>query len=259
MSALTDDYLAAIAEHSAGFADDARDNLQARVEHCPAWSVADLVWHLTEVHWFWGTIAADRLAAPPDDSLRPPRPADTALVDDFLAGARRLVDILRPADPSQRVWTWAPHQQDIAFISRHQVQETVVHHWDAANAAGRPLEIAVPVAVDAIDEFLTFSVSSEADPAEPPRPPLRGTFVLRATDQVRAPDDKALTGSGTWTLTDGHIPGTVEASVGAQDDVPVVAASASDLLLWLYGRVDLDTGPVDDELFGRFRALCFTD
>ncbi len=51
--------------HSAGFADATRDHLDARVEHCPGWSVADLVWHLTEVHWFWGTIVEERLDAPP--------------------------------------------------------------------------------------------------------------------------------------------------------------------------------------------------
>ena len=36
-----------------------REHLERPVEHCPGWNVADLVWHLTEVHWFWSTIAAD--------------------------------------------------------------------------------------------------------------------------------------------------------------------------------------------------------
>ena len=42
-------------------------------------------------------------------------------------------------------------------------------------------------------------------------------------------------------------------------DGPVLEASAADLLLWLYGRVELDTSAVPAELLARFRALCFTD
>ena len=52
---------ATIRRHSAGLAAAARDNLDARVEHCPDWSVADLVWHVSGVHWFWGTIAGELL------------------------------------------------------------------------------------------------------------------------------------------------------------------------------------------------------
>ncbi|WP_446216260.1 maleylpyruvate isomerase family mycothiol-dependent enzyme [Micromonospora sp. IBHARD004] len=259
MTEPSEDHLTAIAEHSVGFAEAARGNLDAAVEHCPGWNVADLVWHLTEVHWFWGTIAAERLTAPPDKSRRPKRTTDDALVDAFLAGSQRLVDVLRDADAAEQVWTWAPAQQNIGFITRHQVQEAAVHHWDAANAAGRPLQIAIPVAVDAVDEFLTFSVSRETDPADPPRPPLGGTFALQSTDAVRLRADNTATRCGAWTLTDGRAPGTVRVTQGAQAGVPTLDAHASDLLLWLYGRVDIDTRSAPQDLLARFRALCFTD
>ena len=65
MSDPSSEYLAAIARHSAGLADAADGNLAAAVEHCPGWTVADLVNHVTEVQWFWATIverAADRAA-----------------------------------------------------------------------------------------------------------------------------------------------------------------------------------------------------
>ena len=107
MTLSTFDCIAAITEHSAGFAEATRDNLDARVEHCPDWSVADLVWHLTEVHWFWSTIAAEQLSAPPDEGRRPPRPDDAGLVDTFKAGAVKLVEVLREADQSAPCWTWA--------------------------------------------------------------------------------------------------------------------------------------------------------
>jgi uncharacterized protein (TIGR03083 family) len=244
----TDECLAAIAEHSAGFAAATRDNLSARVEHCPEWSVADLVWHLTEVHWFWGTIAEERLPKPPDASRRPARSGDKHLVSDFEKGAKRLVDVLGAADTSDSAWTWAPAQQNIAFIVRHQVQEAAVHHWDAVHAAGGSLAIAPDVAADAVEEFLTFSVSSDDDPADPTKPSLTGALALRAIDT-----------GGSWTLVDGQAPGTIHFASGAADDLPTIEAPASDLILWLYGRREVDTSPVPDDLLARFRDLTFTD
>ena len=247
MPLTTEDCIAAISTHSAGFATAVRGNLDARVEHCPDWSVADLVWHLTNVHWFWATIAEEQPSSPPDETRRPGRVPDDGLVGTFESGAARLVQVLRDADQSASCWTWAPLQQDVAFITRHQVQEAAVHHWDAVNAAGGTLEIEPAIASDSIEEFLTFSVSSDADPAEPARPALDGSFTLRATDI-----------DASWTLTDGRSPGTMLARPVA-DDAPEIAAAASDLLLWLYARTDLDTSAVDPALLGRFRDLCFTD
>lgn len=246
MTLSTFEQIAAITQHGAGFAESTRGNLQAPVEHCPGWTVADLVWHLTEVHWFWATIAEERPDSPPDESRRPGRPDDDGLVDAFVAGAARLVQVLRQADQSASCWTWAPRRQDVAFITRHQVQEAAVHHWDAAHAAGQTLAIEPAVAADSVEEFLTFSVSSDADPADPAKPALDGSFALRATD----------TGD-IWTLTDGGTPGTV--AVTGVVTTPSIEASASDLLLWLYGRVDLDTTDVPVDLLARFRDLCFTD
>jgi uncharacterized protein (TIGR03083 family) len=241
MTLSTFDCIAAITEHSAGIAEATRPHLAAKVEHCPGWSVADLVWHLSEVHWFWGTIAEERLAAPPEDSRRPPRPADEDLVDGFVSGAARLVQVLRQADQSASCWTWAPRQQDVAFITRHQVQEAAVHHWDAVHAAGGELLIEPTVAADSIDEFLTFSLPTEDDLEETPSQPLGGTFVIHAVDTGDA-----------WTVSDGDSPGAMRASRGTTD-APALEATASDLILWLYSRKDLDSGTVPADLLTRFR------
>jgi hypothetical protein len=40
---------------------------------------------------------------------------------------------------------------------------------------------------------------------------------------------------------------------------PVLTATAAELVLWLYGRVDLDTSAVPAELLTSFRALTNTD
>lgn len=248
MPSLGIDYADSIARDSAGFAAAAEGNLEAPVEGCPGWGVRDLVRHLIEVQWFWGTIVDRRLAAPPDEASHPPAREDGRLLDTFRAGADRLVSVLRSADPQTRCWTWASAQQDVAFVVRHQAQEAAVHHWDAAQAAGRLADIDPAVAADAVDEFLTFSVSSAADPADPPRPALNGRLVLSCTDQDMA-----------WTVEDGAAPGTVTHHLGTAPGVPVMSAPAGQLLLWLYRRVPLDTGAVPPELAERLRALCFTD
>ena len=248
MALSVDDCTAAIARYSSALADAARGNLDARVEHCPEWSVADLVHHVTDVHWFWRTIAVETLAAPPEDDAHPPRASDDELVDRFEAGAREIVEVLAVADQSAACWTWFPSQQDVAFITRHQVQEAMVHAWDAANAAGQPLDLEPVLAADCIDEFLTTSLAEDDDARSGDFPPFEATISLRATD----------TGDG-WTLTDGTVPGALVMSRGATDGVPTLSAPAGDLLLWIYQRKADVPGDVPPDLKAKFRRLSGTD
>jgi hypothetical protein len=164
-----------------------------------------------------------------------------------VSGAARLAAVLGEADQDDFCWTWAGWKQDVAFVTRHQVQEAAVHHWDAVHAAGDALVIAPAVAADSVDEFLAFSVASEEDPDDPPEGTLDGAFTLVAAD----------TGD-RWALSDGSRPGTVHVERGGTAG-PVIEASAADLLLWLYGRVEVDTSAVPPEALDRFRTRCFTD
>ncbi len=225
----------------------AAGHFDAEVVGCPGWRVRDVLQHLIEVHWFWTKVVEDRLTEPPGAG-RPDRVEDDHLVSRFLLGVQRLSAALAAADQGAEVYTWSPAQRDVAFVTRHQVQEIMVHGWDAANAVGAPWEIAADAAADAIDEFLTFSVSSRVDPAEPPRAALDGVLALRCQDV----DD-------SWTVEDDVDPGTVRHAPGVRDDAVVIEASAADLLLWLYRRVHL-TGEADHAaLVNRFRHLTFTD
>ena len=249
------DPLAEIAEHSAGLARAAEHNLDAPVEHCPGWTVADLVWHVTEVHWFWSKMVAELLPEPPGDEERPERPAPDQLVSRLSAGAEHLVRVLAAADPAAACWTWAPTEQTTGFVRRHQVQEAAVHHWDAEHAAGREITLGAAMSVDAVDEFLTHSMCTVHDPAEDPRPSLDGALVLAASDA-----------GVEWTVTDDSLPATVTFTTGpAQPGLARVTGTASDLLLWLYGRVSLPVTagsagqPAAEQLVARFRALSFTD
>ncbi|MEO7059440.1 MAG: maleylpyruvate isomerase family mycothiol-dependent enzyme [Lapillicoccus sp.] len=276
------DCLTAIAAHSTGLADVIREHpdhpdhpspFDAVVPSCPGWTVADLVSHVIGVHWFWATIVEDRLTDQPGDELvRPDRAPHDQLVTTLEAGARRLVRVLEAADPSAHVWTWAPTRQDVGFVVRHQVQEIAVHHWDAVSALGGTLTLEPEVAADAIDEFLTVSISSDVDPAGDGAPVLDGTFTLRCVDAAPAPITAPITGPNAallaagspaptaWRVTDGDAPGTMRAigTLGAADGAPTISASASDLLLWLYERVEVDTSAVDPTLLQRFRSLTYT-
>lgn len=246
MSLSTRRCLDAITTHSLGLAEAARENLAAEVEHCPGWTVADLVWHVTEVHWFWKTIAAGQLQQPPDETLRPQREPEERLVPAFLAGAADLVDTLRAADQAAPVWTWAP-QRDVAFITRHQVQEAAVHHWDAAFAASREIELEPDVAADGIEEFLTFSLATADEQEKLGAAPLGQDIVLSSTD-----------GQGSWTIRDAEPEGPMTWVRGGEEGAASVSGTTSQLLLWLYDRAELTLRADDDELAERFRRLRFT-
>lgn len=245
MTLSLDRSLEAITHHSHALAAAARGNLDARVEHCPDWSVADLVWHVTEVHWFWRTVAEELPDAAPDQARQPERRPDEQLVDTFLAGAEALVETLGQADQDATCWTWFPLQQDVRFITRHQVQEAAVHHWDAVNAAGLSLTIEQDLAADCVEEFLTTSLADDDDAASVDHA-LEGALALHATD----------TGQ-TWTVTQAGPDAALLWTTAPVAGAATVTGTASDLVLWLYGRADL---PVQDtDLVARFRRLSSTD
>jgi uncharacterized protein (TIGR03083 family) len=238
------DPLQQIASHSTALYDLAQDRLDAPVPSCPGWTMTDLVVHLTGVHWSWATIVEELRQDKLTEEAAPP-PTD----DPIGAGreqAERLVRVLAAADPAAPCGTWAA-QQDCGFVLRHQVQEAAVHHWDAANAVGAGWVMDPAAAADAVSEFLTFSVSTDAANygAEYGTAPLAGALSLRATDTDAA-----------WTVTDAS-PAALTWRPGA--DAAVVEATAAELLLWLYKRVELDTSALDAQLVARFRDLSYSD
>jgi len=240
-------YTGAVEQHSAQVAAAAIGHLDAPIEHCPGWTMADLVQHLTEVQWFWATVVEQRLQERPHDG-RPSELDRSVLVDRFLEGSRHLTRVLGECDQGTKVYTWAPQQQNVAFVTRHQVQEIVVHHWDAANAVGVDFEVDPVVAADSIEEFLTFSVSNDSDPIDPPGYSLEGSLGLQCIDVDRS-----------WTVLDGALPSTVQFVDGIAPGTARLAGTASDLLLWLYLRVELAGEESAEELGRRLHALSSTD
>jgi uncharacterized protein (TIGR03083 family) len=220
----TADELAALRrEGDALLAAAGRAPLDARVEACPAWSVADLLWHIGEVHHFWATVVEHRLTDPAEaEQYKPPRPPDAELHAFASAQLDHLERVLAAADPAASLWTWAS-VKNAGFVQRRMAQETLVHRWDAEAAAGSASPLDRELAVDGIDEFLDL-FAPYRDKASPD---LAGTVHLHATD-----------GEGEW-----HIAQDGDALVVRrrhEKGDAAVRGIASDLLLWLWGRGSLD-------------------
>jgi uncharacterized protein (TIGR03083 family) len=220
-------------------ADAAEGNFDSAVVGCPGWSVSDLVWHVRGVHYFWASIV-EGLVSNPDTVAEIARPeVEAELLADYRRGVDHLAAVLSSADQTAPVWTWS-HQKDVAFITRHQVQEAAVHRWDAETAAGRDFKIEPDLAADSVDEFLEHSTVFRYDAAQP----LGGALHLHAID---AP--------GEWLITeddDRHL----RVERGHQKGDAALRATASDLLLMIYRRVGTGLGEImgDTGVVERFLA-----
>jgi uncharacterized protein (TIGR03083 family) len=211
----------------------------AAIAGCPGWTPVDLVWHIGEVHWFWSTIVADRLAGP-DEYVEPDRPdADDDVFAFAEQAAVRLDDTLSTTDPSTEVWTWSePH--NAGFVIRRMAHETAVHRLDAERAAGRDHRIDTELAADGVDEFLTHFLRWAAKDAEP----VGGSVHLHCGDTA-----------GEWTVTTDDDSGWNVAREHSKGDA-ALRGDAHELLMVLWRRVPLDTVQVfgDRDVAERFVA-----
>src|SRR4051812_32699159 len=93
------EYLEALAEAAAGLlAAAGRVDRDAGVPCCPEWTAADLVWHIGEVHDFWGHVVRHGERPPAGRNVRPDTYADLI---DFAAGtSAELQRVLAAADPA---------------------------------------------------------------------------------------------------------------------------------------------------------------
>ena len=198
-----------------------RHGWRARVPGCPEWDLADLVWHLAEVQHFWGWLVRTR-ATSPAGYPEPVRPADDDLPAFAAERAHELDDALTRAEPTDRVWTWAP-QQDVAFVLRRQAQEATVHRVDAEQVLGEVQPISADVGLDGLDEWLEVMVPGALPGGAPTG---AEPVVFHAVD---ADAERTL------------FPGTA--------DLPVATLTgpAGDLLLAAWRRVPLDAVTVDGD------------
>lgn len=235
----TSDFLSALARDGVAFADAcAAAGLGTPVQACPGWSVADLLWHLSEVHHFWRTIVGDQRDTW-EGYEQPPRPADGDLDAFYRAGLAVTLQVLGAAHPEQPNWTWAS-DNSAGFVIRRMAQETAVHRWDAEQAAGRDVPIDAHLASDGIDEFLQhFRGDAAADAL-----PVGGSVHLHCTDVA-----------GEWTVRVDEDGQGIVTREHAKGDCAIRGA-ASGILLALWRRRPLDTVDVigDADVAARFVA-----
>lgn len=222
------DHLVSVRRDSHRIAVAAQGRLTATVPSCPGWHVADLVWHVGIVQLFWQLVARGDLPGP-QEWIEPARPTDDQLLAWFRTGAETAVDALAGLDPEQPAWTWG-RRHNVAFICRRVAQETAVHGWDALSAVAADEPIEQCIAADGVDEFLGEVLPGlSPDLAGPAQ-----TVGLCAGDV--GTDWTIRVGDGAAVLTRGRLGADV-----------TVTATASDLLLLLWGRRPADGLQVDGE------------
>ena len=263
LDATTLDFLTHLARESARFVEVLRKTpAESRVPTCPDWDADDLLWHLAEVQWFWGTIVGRGLTAHADvEALeRADRPGDRdSLLAFFGQASGDLHNHLSATSPDTPAWTWAD-EQSVGFIRRRQAHEALIHRLDAELTAGDRTPMDADLSTDGVDEVLRIMYGG-APPWGRFTPDPTQTVRVRATDTDRS-----------WLLTLGQFTGTddkgtahdepdlrVAASDGTASDTAAsdtgaapaatVTGAAADLDCWLWhrppvGPVERDWGPV---------------
>lgn len=222
------DHLVSVRRDSHRIAVAAQCRLDYAVPSCPGWRVADLVWHVGVVQLFWQLVARGELSGP-QEWTDPDRPSDDQLLAWFRSGADRAIDALAGLDPQRPAWTWG-RRHNVGFIRRRVAQETAVHCWDAVTAVAAEEPIDQTVAADGIDEFL-----DEVLPGLSPDLAGPAQVVGLCAGDV-----------GTeWTIRAGD--GSAEPARELVVPDATVTATASDLLLLLWGRRTADDVQVDGE------------
>jgi uncharacterized protein (TIGR03083 family) len=132
----------------------ARCDPAARVPACPGWDASDLLWHLAETQWFWGTTIRNRPAPPPEDRGYPARPdTRSGLLSAFDEYSAAMLHELAAADPAEPAWSWVA-DQTVGFTLRRQTHEALIHRLDAEQAAGEVTALDPALAADGVHECL---------------------------------------------------------------------------------------------------------
>ncbi len=197
----------------------AASNPAAGIVRYPGWTQLDLLVHTGSVHRRTSEIirarSQERLGRvfPPDEEW------DTVMPW-FREGAAEMAGILEHTDPRTPVWAFGRDHSVGAWRVRMAL-ETAVHRWDAQRALGSPDPLDARLAERGIGEFGTMWAGSIATDG------VAGRLGLRATDVGAA-----------WVLEAAD--GAARLHTGAGDTGPAVAGAASDVYLWLLGRVPID-------------------
>jgi uncharacterized protein (TIGR03083 family) len=233
------DHLRLIDERSAAFraAVAAAPDLDALVPTSPERTLFELVQHVgLGRRKSAAVVAAGPADAAPensawDDGKGAPRERE-ALLAWWTESVEQLTSVLREAGPDRACWTWwwdSPSPQTSGAWARRQVPEIAVFTYDVQLTAGAPQPLPAEVALDGFDDCqFTLCATTVAWPHEP------AIVDYHATEgpswRLRLSEDGAQ--AAHLTPAAGEDPDTVDASA---------RGPASDLVLFFYGRIPLDS------------------
>lgn len=233
--------LAAIEKYGAEIARAARVSLDAPVRACGSWRVADLLWHVGEVHRFWTSMALAGSASK-GEHIRDDRPSEMDMISWYEAGVRQLLAALSTLSPDQPCWTWAG-AQNIQWLIRRMAHETTIHAWDALWAAGLQPDIDAELASDGIDEFLFVMTPLVREG----QPVVGGSVHVHCTDV-----------EGEWLLVPGDGLDLVVTREHAKGSV-ALRGPALDILLVLWRRMPIEAIEVIGDVSVAHRFLLRSD
>ena len=207
-------------------ADAAADHLNAEVRWCPGWVGRDVVAHTGIVHRHRTAIVADALTGNPEPETAPD--GDETLLAWYRDGLAELLAVLVAAEPSAPAFTWHRPDQSVGFWIRRMAHETVIHRADAERTSGAITALDPALAADGVDEVLSPIMCAYT---EDPHWEFQGdgrTAELHFSDTG---DTRHLAfGKGK------HGPGWLYGDGPADSPDTTIAAPASDLDLWAWGR-----------------------
>lgn len=246
------DHLRLIDERSAAFraAVAAAPSLDVHVPTHPEWTLFDLVQHVgMGRRKSAAVVAAGPADAPPeksawDDGIGAPRERE-ALLAWWSDSVEQLMGVLQEAGPDRGCWTWwddSPSPQTSGAWARRQVCEIAVFTYDVQLTVGAAQPLPAEVALDGFDDCqFTLCATTVAWPHEP------------------AVVDYHATEGRSWRLRLSHNGAQAAHLTTATDSDTADAsaeATASDLVLFFYDRIPLDSlnAKGDRRIFDRLAA-----
>jgi uncharacterized protein (TIGR03083 family) len=160
------------------------------------------------------------------DRQAPAPSGDAELVAYYRRGADAAVAALRDVDPELPAWNFTLAPKTARFWPRRMAAEVLVHHFDAADAAGLAWDVDPAVAADAVDEVLTVLMPAS-------RASGRAPVTADGTCHVHLTDTE-----GEWLV---RLDGTaVDVTTGHAKGDGVLRGPAGEVLLAVWGRRPLD-------------------
>ena len=224
-----DELLDSLRAESSSLIEALRGDLSTDVPSCPGWTLETLVNHCGRIHR-WATA---NVRAKTDEGTPFPGRPPAIDVEWFEEGVTELLAAFEEADPDDKAWNFLGQPPTVRVWLRRQAHETAVHRWDAQNARtpGDAAPVETELALDGIDELFDVVLARAYKGDD-----LGGMVHLHATDSPH----------GEWLIR--TVDGELLVGHDHQKGDVAVRGTASDLLLWLWGRVPLDAEGL--EVFG---------